>query len=203
MSERYVAGGDSCLSIWSECYGPVAGRCFDFPVDARVLEIGCAEADWQTPMLALRPDLVITGIDWRACKRPGLTIKGDVLTTEFAAESFDCVVGISSIEHIGLGHYESDPREHGGDALTMRRVARWLKPGGWAYLDVPLSMAGYQVHGTSHRSYDWAALQDRLIPKGLSLQHYWYADKKGHLIGEPDPTAALQYIALLLQKAPR
>lgn len=199
----YNAGGDSCLSIWSECYGPEAGRCFDFPAHARVFEIGCAEADWQTPMLALRPDLVITGIDWRKCKRPGLTLKGDMLKTLFAPETFDCVVGISSVEHIGLGHYEADPLDIGGDVLAMQRVARWLKPGGWAYLDVPLSIAGYQVHGTSHRSYDWAALQDRLIPAGLSLRHHWYADRAGHLIGEPDPNANLQYIALLLQKAPR
>jgi hypothetical protein len=200
MSERYAAGGDSCLSIWSACYGPTHGRMFDFLPNSTVLEIGCAEADWQTPMLALRPDLRITGIDWRACKRPGLTIKGDVLTAQFAPESFDAVVGISSIEHIGLGHYEADPRAIDGDVLTMQRVAQWLKPGGWAYLDVPYAAKGYQVHGTSHRSYDWPALQDRLIPQGLTLMLHWYANADGQLIETPDPNAALQYVALVLAK---
>lgn len=196
--ERYRAGGDSCLSIWAECYGD--GTTFDFPSHARVLEIGCAEADWQTPMLALRPDLVMTGIDWRGCARPGVTIKGDVLATEFTKHSFDVVVGISSIEHIGLGHYEADPREIGGDVIAMQRVARWLKPGGWAYLDVPFSPTGYQVHGTSHRSYDWQALQERLIPTGMRVRQHWYANVGGQLVETPAPDASLQYVALLLEK---
>ena len=64
---RYNHHGDLCLTIWADAY---ASGGFDFPSNARVLEIGCAEADWMTPMLALRPDLQITGIDWRLCKRP-------------------------------------------------------------------------------------------------------------------------------------
>jgi FkbM family methyltransferase len=197
---NWVAVRDMCLNIWSECYD---GRTFDFVPNATVLEIGCAEADWQTPVLSLRPDLRITGIDWRKCKRPGATINGDVLVTEFEPESFDTVVGISSIEHIGLGHYESDPVTIGGDILTMQRVERWLKPGGWVYLDVPFSLKGYQVQGTKHRIYDWDAIQDRLIPNGLTLRQHWYANAQGHLVAKPDPHADLQIIALLLQKAPR
>ena len=73
---QYTHGNDSCLSIWADCY---ESGLISFPPNARVLEIGCAEADWMTPMLALRPDLDIVGIDWRGCKRPGQVIKGDVL----------------------------------------------------------------------------------------------------------------------------
>lgn len=196
---RYNHKSDSCLSIWADAYETGT---FDFPDHATVLEIGCAEADWQTPMLALRPDLQITGIDWRRCKRPGTTIQGDVLTQEFAPASFDAVVGISSIEHIGLGHYEADPKHLAGDRVCLQRVAGWLKPGGWAYLDVPFNASGYFVDGTSHRVYDWEAIDERLITPGLVLERHWYADLPGHVVPKlpPKELPAFDYVALLLRK---
>ena len=195
----YNPKGDSCLSIWADAYET---GLITFPPDARVLEIGCAEADWQTPMLALRPDLRITGIDWRACKRPGTTIKGDVLTFDFPAASFDCVVGVSSVEHVGLGHYEHDPADVRGDVHCLERVARWLVPGGWAYLDVPFNLAGYYVEGTSHRVYDWDALAERLIPAGLVHEQHWYAERSGRVVDtlEARDLPHFDYVALLLRK---
>lgn len=166
-----LIGGDVCVSIFGHVYGTGA---LSFPVGARVLEVGCAEADWMTPMLAERPDLQIVGIDWRKCDRPGLVIRGDVLTVDFAPGSFDVAVGISSIEHIGLGHYEQDPLDVDGDIRCMERIAYWLKPGGWAYLDVPYE-AAYHVHGTSHRAYDDPALASRLVVPGLTERKRWYA----------------------------
>jgi Caenorhabditis protein of unknown function, DUF268 len=165
----FVHGGDVCLSLWADAYA--TGTCA-FPHGARVLEIGCAEADWITPMLAVRPDLQITGIDWRPCTRPGTVIQGDVLTHDWPAASFDVMIGVSSIEHIGLGHYDHDPLDVDGDVHAMARVVRWLKPGGWVYLDVPYEPAGYRVEGTSHRVYDDAAVQARLLP-GLTLRQRW------------------------------
>ena len=195
---RYAHGRDVCLSMWADAYD---SGLFDFPPNARVLEIGCAEADWMTPMLALRPDLDITGIDWRKVKRPG-TIQGDVLTADFAPASFDCIVGISSIEHIGLGHYESDPTADDGDIRCMQRVAEWLTPGGWAYLDVPYNAAGYFVKGTKCRVYDDAATYTRLIPRPLSLSATWFATRDGAPIQRLPVCApdGFDYIALLLHK---
>jgi len=196
---RYDHRGDSCLSIWSDAYA--SGR-ITFPPAARVLEIGCAEADWQSPMLAMRPDLQITGIDWRACTRPGTTIQGDVLRHDFPDASFDAVVGISSIEHIGLGHYNADPTHAAGDILTMGRALRWLKPGGWAYLDVPYNTHGYLVLNTEARVYDDKALRDRLVPDGFREEARWFADISGGVV-DVLPHRALpgyDYVALLLRK---
>lgn len=162
---------DECLRVFKAAYDDFP---LIFPPRARVLEIGCAEADWQTPMLALRPDLQIVGIDWRKCDRPGLTlIRGDVLTYEFPEASFDCVVGVSSIEHIGLGHYDHDPIDPDGDTHCMERVVRWLKPGGWVYFDVPTGPA-YRLEGTSHRVYDDDSLHRRLLVPGLTPQRKAY-----------------------------
>lgn len=196
----YNHHGDLCLSIWADAY---ASGAMEFPPHARVLEIGCAEADWMTPMLALRPDLQITGIDWRGCKRPGTTIKGDVLAVDFAPGSFDVVVGISSIEHIGLGHYDADPAHAFGDVRCMERVGRWLKPGGWVYLDVPYNAAGYAVRGTECRVYDDGSLWGSLIyPAGLREARRWYANRGGQVVPalEPRPLPDFDYVALLLRK---
>jgi hypothetical protein len=199
MSPPYNPHGDLCLSIWAHAYGTDT---FDFPLNARVLEIGCAEADWISPMLSLRPDLQITGIDWRGCKRPGTIIKGDVLTHAFAPGSFDCIVGVSSLEHIGLGHYESDPAYVDGDRTCLERIVEWLTPGGWVYFDVPYNAQGYEVHGTSHRTYDEAALRQRLLVPGLQEVQRWYATSSGTPVTKLEPKALphYDYIAVLATK---
>lgn len=154
-----------------------------------------------TPMLAERPDLQITGIDWRPCERPGRVIRGDVLAVNFLPESFDAVVGISSIEHIGLGHYNADPLDEDGDRRCMERVARWLKPGGWVYADVPYGPE-YHVEGTSHRVYDEAALDARLIAPGLTRSATWYTDESATAIWDAPrpPGSRMHYVALVARK---
>lgn len=164
----FEAGDDQCLQLWATCY---ASGAMTFPAKASVLEIGCAEADWMTPMLALRPDLSIVGIDWRKCTRPGRVIRGDVLVENWPANSFDAMVSVSAMEHIGLGHYEHDPKDPDGDTHCMERVVSWLKPGGWVYLDVPYDASGYREHGTEYRVYDDAAIQSRLLVAGLTERH--------------------------------
>lgn len=191
---------DSCVSMFGAVYDTGV---LVFPTGARVLEIGCAEGDWQTPMLAARPDLQITGIDWRPCERPGQVIQGNVLTVNFLPESFDAIVGISSIEHIGLGHYDNDPLDPDGDTHAMQRAVRWLKPGGFVYADVPWGPA-YRVEGTSHRVYDDAAVHSRLVVPGLKARWRWYTtwrDGDHVLHAEPDVTPpAMVYVALVATK---
>lgn len=194
---------DSCVSLFGAVYDTGA---LVFPPNARVLEIGCAEGDWQSPMLAARPDLRITGIDWRMCQRPGIVVTGDVLTHDWPAASFDAVVGVSSIEHIGLGHYDHDPLDPDGDTHAMQRAVRWLKPGGWVYADVPYGPT-YRIEGTSHRVYDDVALRSRLVVPGLREQRRWFSiwTAHDHVLHqdpyEPPPHAhGMLYVALVAVK---
>lgn len=189
--------GDCCLTIFGDVYERGA---MDFPPGAHVLEIGCAEADWITPMLAKRPDLRTVGIDWRRCERPGVVLRQDILTTEFPGNTFDVIVGISSIEHIGLSHYDSDPPDVDGDTHCMERVVQWLKPGGWFYADVPYGTE-YSVQGTSHRVYDDQALRDRLIVPGLVEKGRWFTAGSGLVEACDLPAGQFPYVALLLEKA--
>jgi SAM-dependent methyltransferase len=184
----YQPGGDLCLGFFAKVWNP---DLLPLPEHATVLEIGCAEADWQTPMLQLRPDLQITGIDVRSCDRPGTVIVGDVLTHDFAPASFDAIVSVSAIEHIGLGAY-GDPTDPDGDVKAMQRAAAWLKPGGWLYLDVPYRPNGPYIVTEKFRAYDRAQLDARLIePSGL-----WVPYRQTFTPEHPDGP----YIALVLTK---
>ena len=183
----FQPGGDLCLSFFAVAYEK---GWIEFPPHATVLEIGCAEADWMTPMSQLRPDLGIVGIDWRQCERVGTVARGDVLTWESPC-LYDAVVSISAIEHIGLGGYDDAPLDDDGDVKTMQRVHRWLKPGGWCYLDVPFQEHGPMVVESNWRRYGWADIVTRLC-QGL------FAIEKSSKCVASHPDSP--YMALLLRK---
>lgn len=195
---------DSCGQFFGTCL-----RAFhpDLAPDARLLEIGCCEYDFLREARAAWPEMSLTGIDWRTYKRPidATVIQGDVMTHDFPAESFDWIVSISAIEHIGLGHYSHDPVQPDGDAIALRRAYTWLRPGGWLSFDVPYNPAAYQVVGTSHRIYDDAAIASRLV-QGLPWRLAWSGVAgigDTHQLIAPRPTkggADFDYIGFWWQK---
>jgi SAM-dependent methyltransferase len=197
--------GDSC----GQFFGTALRAC-DPPLrpDARVLEIGCCEYDWLRTATDLWPEMTFTGIDWRRYKRAirGTVIQGDVMVHPFEPASCDWIVSISALEHVGLGHYQQDPKATDGDMVALRNCYDWLAPGGWLYFDVPYNPARYEVVGTSHRIYDDAAIVDRLV-QGRPWRQAWSGvvakDATSRLIRTPPPLAggeSFYYIGFWWQK---
>jgi SAM-dependent methyltransferase len=157
-------GGDCCIGFFDEAW---AAGVVPLADGARVLEIGSAEYDFLSDLARVRPDLDLVGIDWRISSSPK-AIKGDVLTYDFPPESFDAVISISTLEHIGLGGYDGDPLDPDGDSHAIQRAWTWLKPGGWLYFDVPYRPEGpYGVHG-NFRAYDPEAFAARFaVPHAI------------------------------------
>jgi SAM-dependent methyltransferase len=190
-----------------------AGAPIHIEAGMRVLEIGCCEADWLHLAHAAWPEVELVGIDTRA---PNVVDdvqrrQGDAMDPDlFQPESFDAIVSLSAIEHIGLGHY-GDPKDPDGDSKAMANVWRWLKPNGWFYFDVPYDPLGYQVLGTECRIYDDAAMQERLWIRPLAevkakAQWLWdgYAgsDEPGALVEKPRrPHSRYWYAAHVWRKA--
>lgn len=173
ISSYPLRTGDSCGDFFGTCLRAAAPR---LTPAARVLEIGCAEFDWLTTAMRAWPEMTFTGIDWRGYKKGTATaatiVKGNVMVHDFAPASFDWIVSISAIEHVGLGHYQKDPPNPDGDSIAIRRAFDWLTPGGWLYFDVPYNPVAYQVVRTSHRIYDDAAVESRLV-QGLPWRRVW------------------------------
>lgn len=157
---RFNSGKDLCLGFFREFWDEGA---IEIPQGGRVLEIGCAEADWLTPMKATRPDLHLTGTDQRDHPaRPGadLLVRGNVMDqTLFPQWTFDAIIAVSVLEHVGVGRY-GDPVDECGDIRAMANLRHWLKPNGVLYFDVPWRPWG---PSTPFRQYNETDLQNRLL----------------------------------------
>lgn len=192
----FDAAGDLCLGFFKDAYDAGAIR---FPRQARVLELGCAEADWQGAMKQARPDLHLTGIDQRGEGRPACDrlIQADFLSTDaFTDQEFDVIVACSVLTWAGRGHY-GDPKQDDGDAAIMRRCRRWIKPTGCMYFDVPYVCAGKPKRKELLRIFDDALIETRLLQgrwKEVWRQHFpGYVDDQGHT--HPDGP----YVALVVE----
>jgi SAM-dependent methyltransferase len=207
-------GGDSCADFFT---GYLKATDPDVPANANVLEIGCEEFDWLDHAKACWPKLFFTGIDWslgeRTLTKDIVRMGGDVRWLAlFPDNSFDLIVSISAIEHVGLGHYASDPLDPDGDTLAITNAFRWLKPGGWLLFDVPYDPTGYRVQGTECRVYDDDALVSRLWvdplvrAKATARWHtrvYCEANNTPVLIEKPEKACEpFHYVGVGWQKCP-
>lgn len=97
------------------------------PAEGRALDLGCGAGVPQTRKLAAHCTTV--GIDIsesqlrlaRELVPQATFVKGDLLDLSFPERSFDAISAFYVISHV--------PREH--HAQFLRRIATWLKPGGW------------------------------------------------------------------------
>lgn len=211
-------GHDDCADFFGQC---LKAAKVDVPADARVLEIGCAEFDWLTPARTSWPEMSLVGVDWRVKDKnesntPSFSrLHGDARNPDlFTPETFDWIVSISAIEHVGLGHYkngkDSDPVDSDGDTAAITNAFRWLKPGGWLLFDVPYHPQEYRVCGTEYRLYNDDAIWNRLWVKPLceakakaKWHGTWYAEagKAKALVEKPSqPCHPFHYVGLAWQK---
>lgn len=192
---------DPALMLWTAA---VARWGLTWPDEAFVLELGCAQTDWLERMQQQNPRASFVGIDVHPQERGPIARVGNAFDpTLFPAETFDAIVLLGALEHFGLGFY-GDPVDDDGDTKTMQNVARWLKPGGWVYFDVPCQPT-YGVRPNRHfRDYAPASVQERLIVPGLVERCRAYSQPEpiaGTWVDEPtEPKVPYWFVAVVADK---
>lgn len=105
----------------------------------RVLDSGCSGSFLNHELVARGYE--VYGVDVRPCPEahPRMKFcKADIMKVPFKKESFDCVIAVSTIEHVGLGAYQ-DPVCKNGDIVAMKEIHRILKNRGKLLLTVPFA----------------------------------------------------------------
>ena len=139
------------------------------PPTIEVFELGCCDTDFLERAALCHPRLYADGLDWRARRTPHPGChRGDILTHRFGPYDdrvYDAIISLSTIEHVGLGRYEDDPKDIYGDIKAVQRLKDRLRQGGFLYFDVPYTPEGYCLLDTNKcRCYDDDSLKDRFGP---------------------------------------
>ncbi|MBD2168740.1 class I SAM-dependent methyltransferase [Calothrix membranacea FACHB-236] len=124
-----------------------------------ILDVGSAESLLSYELASF--NYSVTAIDIRpiALFHPNLKfVKSDICQPVLPPASFDCVVALSTIEHIGLGWYGDEIKEN-YDIDAIKQIYALLKPEGHFILTVPY---GKEALTPVHRIYNQESLQ-RLI----------------------------------------
>lgn len=143
----------------------------------RILDIG--GCDSLLPIAFAKAGHMVTVYDFRSYPEhhPNLTvIQGDFLHNELSANSFDVVIMVSTLEHIGLGGYGA-PECTDADFEVMRELRRILTGGGKAVLTFPFNERGCVI-SQFERWYAPERLR-RLFEGWFVLDvEFWVGEKK-------------------------
>ncbi|MBI4656796.1 MAG: class I SAM-dependent methyltransferase [Elusimicrobia bacterium] len=104
---------------------------------SQILDIGYAESTVSLELASM--GYKVTGIDMRdfPMTHPNFSsVIGNICQMPFKDESFDLIISISTIEHIGISSYGMTAFPE-GDAKAIKEILRCLKPNGLFYLTVP------------------------------------------------------------------
>lgn len=112
----------------------------------RVLEVGYAFAERAYLAALLGAGVELVGVDVTSADVGGMeTVEADVRELPFGDRSFDQVLLVSTLEHIGADNAMygvAEERDDGGRAAALREVRRVLRPNGTLLATVPLGEPG-------------------------------------------------------------
>jgi SAM-dependent methyltransferase len=157
--------------------------------EPRVLDLGSANAErlYLDALIELAPDVI--GVDLAPAEIPALDLRiGDLRCLPFPSRSFDAVLCISTLEHVGSTQeaygVEADPRA-GAIPEALEEIHRILSNDGYALITVPCGRE--EDHGwfVQHDRAGW----NRLFEKADLLvveQELYELGPEGWRLGDDD-----------------
>lgn len=111
--------------------------------DRILLDVGCTGSLLDHELLAR--EFRVIGLDVRDHTQRNyreIFMQKNVINSGLPEESFDIILLVSVIEHIGLDAYSQDSLDSDGDLLAMQELRRLLKPNGFLLLTTPFEGKG-------------------------------------------------------------
>lgn len=141
----------------------------------KIMDFGCAESALPLQLASL--GYHVTGFDLQdyGFKHPNFHfVKGDFLKNKTVDSLFDIAVAISSVEHAGLGSYDS-PVFSGGDIKIIEEIHKKLKNNGKLIITLPF---GKKFKDKFMRRYDYHSLQNLLKGFKIIKEEYYIRNKE-------------------------
>jgi SAM-dependent methyltransferase len=181
------------------------------PEERRVLDFGGYESVLPLTLSALGHEVTVLDQRPYPFKAPGLKgVTADLFGDHaLPPESFDLVISVSTIEHLGLGRYD-DREIPDGDRLGVERLWRLVRPGGRLMATVP---AGRPTVQRGYRTYDEARVRAVFPPLDTLLWFKkdgrgctWTAAQPGDIAsltyGEPFAEMPAEAVAFVIARKP-
>ena len=160
----------------------------DLPAGSRILDIGSVESSLALELAS--NGFRVTATDYRdyPLRHPNLEfLRADFCRTPLESETYDLIISLSTVEHIGIGFY-GDPSDS-SEEVAMKAIYRLLKPGGKLLITVPF---GQRAATPLHRIYDSIAL--RALLQDFEIQKLEFGvktDEKTWVMPVPEEKANL------------
>jgi 2-polyprenyl-3-methyl-5-hydroxy-6-metoxy-1,4-benzoquinol methylase len=158
----------------------------DVEPGSSILDVGAAESTLAFSLASLGYEVTALDLHPYPLPHPRLkSVEADILTWE-SDETYDAVLCVSTLEHIGLGAYGEDPDEqNSSDGQALERMRTRIRPGGVLVLTVPFGAASGDM---TQRSYDQAELE-RLLER-WAIEDLTVVRRENSLSWVPDDGSA-------------
>ena len=201
-------------SLSSDSHSPLPYRMYEYPyilnhllndvpLGGKVLVVGCSTDILSTLIPSFGYETCGLDIKHASIQYDNFTfIQEDIRQTRFPSNSFDAIVAVSTIEHVGM--HDEDPA---GDKKAILEIKRILKVNGNFYFSVPIASMNRTLF--LERIYDPSSLTLLVLSSGLSIieEQYLKGDEHGYLTEckkneLPSPDTSIG-VALLFTKKPK
>ena len=132
------------------------------PAGSRILDVGANESTLAVSLATLGYQVTALDLTPYAFEHPMLERVASPIEDWDTPETFDAVICLSTIEHIGIGAYGEATQREDGDVAAIARIRQLVAPDGIVILTTPYGNRAEML--VAERIYDRHAL-DRLLDR--------------------------------------